>query len=107
MGCGEHLLVVGAEPQDEQRLRKVVRNERSVQPRGDDTADGEASGAQMRLFRRFQKRCSRKPRGSQTINGYWKGWKHCTWTLPPSTSYSVLQCRLLGNSDFLLCFFEV
>jgi hypothetical protein len=28
-----------------------VRNERSVHPRGDDTSDGEAYGAQMRLFR--------------------------------------------------------
>src|SRR5918993_5379121 len=55
MGSGAHLLVVGAEQQDEQRLRKAVRNERSVHLRGDDTAGGEASGTQMRLFRRFLK----------------------------------------------------
>src|SRR5829696_2704366 len=61
MGSGAHLLVVGAEPQDEQRLRKAVRNERSVHPRGDDTSDGEASGTQMRLFRRFRTDYSRKP----------------------------------------------
>ena len=42
--------MVGAEPQDEQGLRKAVRSERSVHPRGDDTSDGEASGAQMRLL---------------------------------------------------------
>src|SRR5215213_5222658 len=55
MGCGAHLLVVGAEQNDEQRLRKAMRNERSVHPRGDDTSDGEASGTQMSLFRRLLK----------------------------------------------------
>src|SRR5215210_549375 len=53
MGSGGHLLVVGAEPQDEQRLRKAVRNERSVHPRGDDTSDGEALSSLMRLFGQF------------------------------------------------------
>src|SRR5918994_4730639 len=57
MGCGAHLLVVGAEQKDEQRLRKAVRDERSVHPGGDDTADGEAPGTQMRLFRRFHRNC--------------------------------------------------
>src|SRR5829696_1357124 len=53
MGSGTYLLLTEPEPQDEQRLRKAVRNERSFHPRGDDTADSKASGAQMRLFRRF------------------------------------------------------
>src|SRR5918994_2230170 len=78
MGCGAHLLVVGAEQKDEQRLRKAVRNERSVHLRGDDTSDGEAPGAQMSLFRQFQSRNSRKP--AYESCGFWP--KECRLPLP-------------------------
>jgi len=47
------LFLIGAESQDESRLREVVENDRSVHPRGDDTADGQALRVQVRLFRQY------------------------------------------------------
>ena len=53
--------MVGSESQDEQGLRKAVRNERSVHPRGDDTSDGEALSSCLGFIKQFQKGYSRKP----------------------------------------------
>jgi hypothetical protein len=53
LGRGAHLLVAFPEPADEQRLRAVVRYQRSVCLRGDGSTHGAAVGPLMKLFGQF------------------------------------------------------
>ena len=59
VGGGADLLVVGAEQEDEQRLREAVRQRGSVRLRGDDPFDGEASSPWLRIFKKFRRGSSR------------------------------------------------
>ena len=53
MGGGADDFVDMSEPEDEQGLRKAVRDGRGVHVRGDDAPYGEAVGPLVRLFRQF------------------------------------------------------
>src|SRR5215211_4937810 len=60
MGGGAHLLLVGAEQEDEQRLREAVRKRGGVHLRRDDPFDGKAPSPWLRISKQFQKGNSRK-----------------------------------------------
>ena len=53
VGGGADLLLAWPEQEDEQGLRALVRERRSVRLRGHDLTDGEASGSCLRLSRQF------------------------------------------------------
>src|SRR5215212_756482 len=61
MGGGAHLLLVGAEQEDEQRLREAVRKRGGVHLRRDDPFDGKAPSPWLRISKQFQRGYSRKP----------------------------------------------
>jgi len=60
MGGGAHLLLVGAEQEDEQGLREAVRKRGGVHLRRDDPFDGKAPSPWLRISKQFQKGYSRK-----------------------------------------------
>src|SRR5215212_9793278 len=60
MGGGAHLLLAGAEQEDEQGLREAVRKRGGVHLRRDDPFDGKAPSPWLRISKQFQKGYSRK-----------------------------------------------
>ena len=59
MGSGENILMVGAEQEDEQRLRASAGELGSLHLRGDEPLDGKEIGPLMRVFRQFQREVRR------------------------------------------------
>src|SRR5215208_2039097 len=52
LGGGADVFVDRPQQEDEQRLREIARDQRSVHLRSDEPSDGEAFGSLMRLFGR-------------------------------------------------------
>src|SRR5215212_561267 len=52
LGGGADVLLDRPQQEDEQRLREIARDQRSVHLRSDEPSDGEAFGSLMRLFGR-------------------------------------------------------
>src|SRR5215211_1963405 len=57
MGGGAHLLLVGAEQEDEQGLREAVRKRGGVHLRRDDPFDGKAPSPWLRISKQFLRNC--------------------------------------------------
>jgi hypothetical protein len=58
LGSRAHLFLAGPEQKDEQGLREVVRNKRSVRLCSDDASDGEAIGSCISFSKQFLERLS-------------------------------------------------